>query len=79
MADSRSRGLRRGVQQAIGRSGQTVQFFADLKIRLMAKALRGRNVQSIVDFGCGIGNATRAIAALFSDADVLGFDVSVEV
>ena len=41
-------------------------------------ALRGRSVRSIVDFGCGIGNTTRAIAALFSDADVLGFDVSVE-
>ena len=66
------------VQQAIGPSGETVQFFADLKVRLMATALRGRGVRSIVDFGCGIGNTTRAIAALFADADVLGFDVSME-
>ena len=66
------------VQRAIGPSGETVVFFADLKVRLMAEALGQRVPATILDFGCGIGNTTRAIARRFAASRVIGFDVSHE-
>ena len=64
------------VQRAIGASGESVQYFAELKIRLMAKALSGGQPRAILDFGCGIGNTTRTLATHFPRAVVTGFDVS---
>lgn len=66
------------VQSAIGASGESVQFFADLKVRLMSQVLGDERPEKIVDFGCGIGNTTRAIGAHFPDSRVVGFDVSSE-
>jgi len=66
------------VQAAIGASGESVHFFADLKVHLMARELGDRRPATILDFGCGIGNTTRAIAAGFPEARVIGFDVSTE-
>lgn len=64
------------VQQAIGISGETVQFFANLKVQLMARVLGEQKPSRILDFGCGIGNTTRALRREFADAHVVGFDVS---
>jgi SAM-dependent methyltransferase len=66
------------VQEAIAASGETVGFFAELKVRIMAHALEGLDVKTFLDFGCGIGNTTRAIGARFSNAHVTGFDPSTE-
>ena len=66
------------VQRAIGASGESVQYFAELKVRLMAQALSDERPRAILDFGCGIGNATRALATQFSGSVVTGFDVSAE-
>ena len=66
------------VQRAIGASGESVRYFAELKVRLMAKALGSEHPKAILDFGCGIGNTTRALAERHPDAVVTGFDVSRE-
>jgi ubiquinone/menaquinone biosynthesis C-methylase UbiE len=66
------------VQSAIRASGETVQFFAELKVDLMAEGLGDCPPARILDFGCGIGNTTRAIAARFPRSRILGFDVSPE-
>lgn len=66
------------VQRAIGASGESVQFFADLKVDLMLGALTDSAPSRILDFGCGIGNTTRSIAARFSGARVTGVDQSQE-
>jgi len=66
------------VQRAISASGETVQFFAELKVRLMARALANRQPNRILDFGCGIGNTSRALSAGFAHAQITGFDVSEE-
>ena len=68
----------RTVQDAIGASGETVEFFAHLKVRLMARVLDPSGPSEILDFGCGIGNTTRAIASHFRASAVHGFDVSAE-
>lgn len=66
------------VQRAIAASGESVQFFADLKVELMARSLGAVEPDQILDFGCGIGNTTRSLAARFAGATVTGFDVSPE-
>ena len=66
------------VQRAISASGESVQFFADLKIRLMAGALGAARPATILDFGCGVGNTTRALAGAYPNASITGFDVSRE-
>lgn len=66
------------VQRAIAASGETVQFFAELKVELMMRALGPNLPARILDFGCGIGNATRALASRFPKATISGFDVSGE-
>ena len=66
------------VQRAIGASGESVHFFADLKVRLMAQVLGRNPPTTILDFGCGIGNTTRAIGVHFPQSRVIGFDVSAE-
>jgi ubiquinone/menaquinone biosynthesis C-methylase UbiE len=76
--DDFARSYDAAVQDAIGASGETVQFFAELKVHLMARALSQKRPATILDFGCGIGNTTRAIAARFDDSHVIGFDTSSE-
>jgi SAM-dependent methyltransferase len=66
------------VQRAIGASGESVQYFAELKARLMTRELSGQQPRAILDFGCGIGNTTRTLATHFPSAVVTGFDVSAE-
>jgi ubiquinone/menaquinone biosynthesis C-methylase UbiE len=66
------------VQRAIGASGESVQFFAELKTQLMARSLGSEEPASILDFGCGIGNTTRALGTTFPNAIITGFDVSPE-
>ena len=64
------------VQAAIGASGETVAFFAELKARLAhAEAPNARNV---LEFGCGVGNACRALARQFPRAKIAGCDPSAE-
>ncbi|HEX7938512.1 MAG TPA: class I SAM-dependent methyltransferase [Gemmatimonadaceae bacterium] len=62
------------VQAAIGASGETVEFFADLKARL-ARA-EAPDARRILDFGCGVGNLCRALARRFPDAHLAGCDPS---
>jgi ubiquinone/menaquinone biosynthesis C-methylase UbiE len=66
------------VQQAIGASGETVLFFAELKVNLMTRVIGERSPGRILDFGCGIGNATRALGRAFPTSYVVGFDISAE-
>lgn len=64
------------VQAAIGASGESVAFFAELKARLARHEMPGP--RRILDFGCGIGNVTRALAKEFPSASVTGSDPSQE-
>lgn len=66
------------VQDVIGASGESVEFFAALKIDLMQRELATSAVSHILDFGCGVGNTTREIAARFPRARTVGYDPSGE-
>jgi SAM-dependent methyltransferase len=63
------------VQAAIGASGESVAFFAELKARL-ARTEAPAPTRRVLDFGCGIGNTTRALASAFPEARIVGSDPS---
>jgi len=65
------------IQRAIGASGESVEFFARLRARLVARTLGSTDDSlSMLDFGCGVGNMTRAVAQLFPRAQFGGTDLS---
>lgn len=64
------------VNAAIGASGETVDFFAQLRADLMRRALRARPPGHVLDFGCGTGRSASALADTFPAARVTGFDPS---
>jgi ubiquinone/menaquinone biosynthesis C-methylase UbiE len=68
------------VQRAISASGESVQFFAALKAKLMAATLQsaGQRPAKVLDFGCGIGNSTRELAAALPTSHLVGVDPSSE-
>jgi ubiquinone/menaquinone biosynthesis C-methylase UbiE len=66
------------VDSAIEASGESTQFFADLKAQLTARELRDTSPSSLLDFGSGIGMSTRALAAALPDTAITGCDPSRE-
>ena len=65
------------VQAAIGVSGEPLAFFADLKARI-AREEAAAATRHVLDFGCGIGNSTRALVNAMPDALITGFDPSAD-
>jgi ubiquinone/menaquinone biosynthesis C-methylase UbiE len=63
------------VQAAIGASGESVAYFAALKARL-ARSEAPASTRRVLDFGCGIGNTSRALAAAMPVANIIGCDPS---
>ncbi len=58
-------------------SGETPAFFAEYKIKDIAKALAGTGrVESILDFGGGIGTSVPHVRRYFPDATLTCLDVS---
>jgi ubiquinone/menaquinone biosynthesis C-methylase UbiE len=66
------------VAAAIGASGESVEYFARLKAQLTRGALEGESPRAVLDFGCGTGNGTAALADVFAEARVVGVDPSAE-
>ncbi len=62
-------------------SGESSAYFARGRAAHLARwwARSGRPApQTIIDYGCGTGEGTLALAAEFSDARVIGLDISAE-
>src|SRR5262245_56601346 len=65
------------VQAAIGASGESVAYYAELKARL-ARVEAPAVARRVLDFGCGVGNTTRALAAAMPAARIVGSDPSAD-
>ena len=76
--NSYARNYDKVVEAAIGASGESVEFFAELRVRLARDAISSQVPRSILDFGCGIGNTVRLLAQAFPEAVVTGVDPSQE-
>lgn len=66
------------VQRAIGASGESVQFFAELKAALTRRVMHGSPIATVLDFGCGTGNTSRALSRCFPRAAISGADPSAK-
>lgn len=62
----------------IGLSGEEPRYFAEYKVREVARCLGDTAVQRIVDFGCGIGGSIPFFRKCFPKSHLLGLDVSQE-
>lgn len=51
-------------------------YFAEYKIALMARRLKGRSAGRILDFGCGAGRSLPFLTHYFPDSEIWGYDVS---
>lgn len=65
------------VNAAIAASGEDSAYFAELKAKLAAEEL-GPGTKRVLDFGCGVGGSTRALAGVITDSRFTGYDVSAE-
>src|SRR3989442_1179761 len=66
------------VNAAITASGESSDFFARLKAHLVRRTLGASSPRRILDFGCGVGTSTCALAEAFPSAQVIGCDASPE-
>lgn len=51
-------------------------YFSRYKVEVVAQAQKGKNPQTILDFGCGIGLALQLFSGHFPGATLWGYDVS---
>jgi SAM-dependent methyltransferase len=66
------------VGAAIGASGESVEFFAQLRVSLAREILATRVPSTILDFGCGVGNTVRELGKAFPESVITGVDPSAK-
>lgn len=76
--DHYAAGYDRTVDRAIAASGESVSYFAELKASLTCREFNPASIRTILDFGCGVGNTTKALSAQFPTARIVGLDASSE-
>ena len=64
--------------RSIRLSGEEPRYFADYKVRMVARLLAGEPVGAIVDFGAGVGASVPFFRQYFPQARLTCLDVSVD-
>src|SRR5215471_13183699 len=66
------------LNRALSVSGEGKEFFARGRINWLARRLRpDQQVHTVLDYGCGTGDATTLLRELLGCKDIIGLDVSV--
>ncbi|MFO1066129.1 MAG: hypothetical protein U0892_19890 [Pirellulales bacterium] len=77
--DSAAAEYERQLQMGISLSGESADYFVEGRTAVVRDVMRdSSSVRSILDFGCGVGNAVPALLDTFPQAHVSGLDVSTE-
>jgi SAM-dependent methyltransferase len=67
------------LNEGLGVSGEGPEYFAEKRIHWTAQVLKEcSSINSVLDFGCGVGIATPLISKSFSPEKICGFDPSTE-
>jgi SAM-dependent methyltransferase len=66
------------VTDSIALSGESVEYFAEMKARYLAGLLGDNFAGKLLDYGCGVGLLSRFIAKLLPKAQLHGFDLSTQ-
>jgi len=65
------------LNQGIRLSGESMLFFLEGRLKLLrAKTLDRSPITRILDFGCGLGHASKRLHELFPEAEITGVDTS---
>ena len=66
------------LNRALAVTGADKEFYAEARIRWLARCLATRHEQPkrVLDYGCGIGSATPWINQTFAPSEIVGVDVS---
>jgi SAM-dependent methyltransferase len=69
------------LNQGIRLSGESMFFFLEGRLNLLQQQMqaRGRVVSRVLDFGCGLGYASKRLRELFAPAEITGVDTSAKV
>jgi SAM-dependent methyltransferase len=78
--DEFAEGYEESLQKGLSVSGETKDFFVRGRVRWVARAMArmGARAQSVLDFGCGIGDASPALLAATAADRVHGVDLSAK-
>lgn len=68
--------LEKDMRQTIPTVFAEGDYFAEYKVRHVARRLSDRRITNFLDFGCGIGQSLCFASAAFPDAQIWGYDVS---
>lgn len=68
----------RELAQALGASGESKEFFARERVEWLARCLQqlDRRADSVIDYGCGIGDTAPLLREILGSRLVVGLDVS---
>ena len=66
---------KRILDQSTAIAGESSEYFTDYKAAFVERLLGGRSAR-ILDFGCGVGTLSSALAGRLPDAAIHGYDVS---
>ena len=69
----------RHVDRSVLISGEGSEYYAEYKSRYLAEMMPVGFRGKILDFGCGVGLLARCIRQTFPDAELHGYDESVEM
>jgi len=62
------------LDRGIRLSGEDRHFFLRGRLAALSRRLCGPRPRRVLDFGCGLGDSSRALAATFEGAEVVGVD-----
>jgi SAM-dependent methyltransferase len=67
------------LQRGIGLAGETKDYFIDGRVACLRSRLAGdaQHINSILDFACGVGDASSPLADAFGATEVVGVDVAI--
>lgn len=67
------------LQKGLDLTGESKHYYRDGRLKLLEAMLSGRKrPERILDFGCGVGDTTAALAQQFCAAEVLGMDTATD-
>lgn len=78
--DSYSSNYEEALNRGIGVSGEDSTYFAEGRLRWLAKQLSQRDFKanSVIDFGCGVGNSLPYLSELIGSKRIAGIDISAD-
>lgn len=74
--DAYSQAYQSTLNQVTRITGESGEFFAELKARYLVRALGGDFSGKMLDFGCGIGLLSRYLLRHFPACELHGYDIS---